>query len=82
VQFDDVELFILNNSDIGSAIQPKLLETLADTQKRKVLKIELAAVIDLGEHFIKATYQLEGDGLLVPPGYCDTKCCCSHCTLP
>lgn len=41
VQFGDVELFILNNSDIGSAIRPKLLETLADTQKRNMLKISL-----------------------------------------
>lgn len=30
-----------------------------------MLKIELAAVIDLGEHFVKTTYQLEGDGPLV-----------------
>lgn len=36
-----------------------------DTSKRGLLKLELAAVIDLGSHFVKATYNLEGDGPLV-----------------
>ena len=31
--------------------------------------MELAAVIDVGEHFIKATYNLEGDGALVLRSY-------------
>ena len=29
------------------------------------LKLELAATIDVGEHFVKATYFLEGDGPLI-----------------
>ncbi len=29
------------------------------------LKLELAAVIDIGTFFVKATYNLEGDGPLV-----------------
>ena len=29
------------------------------------LKLELAGTIDVGEHFVKATYFLEGDGPLV-----------------
>ena len=29
------------------------------------LKLELAATIDVGEHFVKATFFLEGDGPLV-----------------
>ena len=60
----DVEPFLRNN-DVGPAIRPKLLEILADTQKRNLLRTELTAVVDLGEHFVKATYQLEGDGPLV-----------------
>ena len=28
-------------------------------------KLELAATIDVGEHFVKATYFLEGDGPLI-----------------
>ena len=43
----------------------KLLEMLDDpTQKIKLL-MELAVIIDADEPFIKATYRLEGDGLLV-----------------
>lgn len=30
-----------------------------------LLKLELAATIDVGEHFVKATYFLEGDGPLI-----------------
>ena len=33
------------------------------------MKIELAAVIDIGSHFVKATYNLEGDGILGPRCY-------------
>ena len=29
------------------------------------LKMELAAVIDIGEQFVKSTYNLEGDGALM-----------------
>ena len=64
VQFGDVQLFLQNN-DVGPGIRPKLLEILTDTQKQSQLRIELAAVVDLGQHFVKATYQLEGDGPIV-----------------
>ena len=64
VQFGDVQLFLQNN-DVGPGIRPKLLEILTDTQKQSQLRIELAAVVDLGQHFVKVTYQLEGDGPIV-----------------
>ena len=32
--------------------------------KRSTLQIELAAIVDFGELFVKATYQLEGNGPL------------------
>ena len=35
-----------------------------DPQKAALLKIELASIIDWGEAFVKATYNLEGDGPL------------------
>ena len=35
-----------------------------DPQKTALLKIELASIIDWGEAFVKATYNLEGDGPL------------------
>ena len=37
---------------------------LQDSQKLVTLKIELAAIVDWGEPFIKATYNLKGDGPL------------------
>ena len=64
-QFGDLLPFFTNNTDIGPSIRPKLLEILNDAQKLAFLQIELAAVIDLGETFVKATYRLEGDGALV-----------------
>ena len=42
----------------------KLLSFFADDKKDK-LQVELAAVIDYGEEFVKTTYKLEGDGPLI-----------------
>ena len=64
VQFGEIKLFLVNNSDIGPSTRPKLLSFFDDPQKLNYLKIELAAVIDCGEPFVKATYKLEGDGPL------------------
>ena len=36
----------------------------SDRQKYEYLQLELAVVIDAGEPFVKATYNLEGDGAL------------------
>ena len=30
-----------------------------------MLKMELASVVDIGQYFVKVTYDLEGDGVLV-----------------
>ena len=40
-----------------------------DPQKRALLEVELAAVIDWGKMFVTATYSLEGDGPLVVDAY-------------
>lgn len=62
VQFGDVLPF-LQNEDIGSPVtKSKLLAFFTDAQKRAFLEIELAAVVDWGQPFVKATYSLEGDG--------------------
>ncbi len=63
-QFGDILVF-LNNDDVSSATSTKLLETMADVNKRGILQIEVAAVIDLGANFVKGTYALEGDCVLV-----------------
>ena len=65
LQFGDVKPFLTQNSDIGPHTRPKLLSFFEDTQKLHYLKIELAAVVDWGEAFVKATYNVEGDGPLV-----------------
>ena len=65
IQFGFIAPFLQKHEDIGPATQAKLLEILSQTQSLLLLKVELAAVIDLGEHFVKGTYRLEGDGYLV-----------------
>ena len=65
LQFGDIKPFLIKNSDIGPHTRPKLLSFFEDTQKLHYLKIELATVVDWGEGFVKATYNLEGDGPLV-----------------
>ena len=65
LMFEDVRLFLMNNADIGPACRRKLLQILNDPQQNSLLQIELAATIDLGQVFVKATYRLEGSGALV-----------------
>ena len=57
--------FLEENPDLAPATRRKLLSILQDSQKNSKLQLELAAVIDAGEPFVKATYKLEGDGALV-----------------
>lgn len=64
VHYGDVEPFLLGNSDIAPATNKKLVTFLQDKQKNTYFQLELASIIDWGEHFVKATYFLEGDGPL------------------
>ena len=73
VQFGDIEPFLRRNEDIGPALRPKLLEIISNVQTLSQLKLELAAVIDVGEYFVKSTYTLEGDGPLVLVCYEEIK---------
>ena len=61
LQFGYLEDFLKNNSDVSPATRTKLLSFFADPSN---LQVELAAITDYGEPFIKATYKLEGDGPL------------------
>ena len=65
VQFGDVEPFLHCNEDIAPATKSKLLSFFTDNKKKSKLKMELAIVIDYGQNFLKATYDLEGDGPLI-----------------
>ena len=64
IQFGEIEPFLNQNTDLGPSSRPRLLAILTNPEKLKHLKLELASVIDLGEFFVKATYNLEGDGPL------------------
>ena len=63
--FGDVKPFLEENDDIGPALRPKLL-TLVNGNPTTLcqLQVEIAAVVDWGEVFVKACYYLEGDGPL------------------
>ena len=64
VHFGDVEPFLKKNEDLPPVTRTKLLSFFTD-DKRDKLQVELAAVIDYGEEFVKTTYKLEGDGPLI-----------------
>ena len=59
--FNDVEVVLQRNDDLGAASRQKLLDIIQDHKKASILKIELAAVIDWGKAFVQATYNLEGN---------------------
>ena len=61
--FGDVEPF-LKEANVSPATIEKLLSVLRDPCEKKHLQVELAATIDAGMPFVKATYNLEGDGPL------------------
>ena len=60
-QFGDLVPFLEEISDVAPATRSKLHSLLGDSQKNTKLQLELASIIDCGEEFIKATYNLEGD---------------------
>ena len=70
-QFGDIKPFLEENQDIAPCLADHLRVLLEDQDRRKLLIMELAAVIDAGEPFVKvtATYIVEGDGLLVFSAY-------------
>ena len=63
--FGDVALFWETNSEISPATNQKLLEMLQNPITKSLIQVDLAAVVDAAEAFVKATYTLEGDGPLV-----------------
>lgn len=67
--FGDITPFIRDNPDVGARLHDRLLAMLEDNDFVKHLKLEMAIVVDLGVHLVKATYDLEGDGPLVLSSY-------------
>ena len=66
VQFGDVASFAEEAKDakVCPQLLPQLQAILSDPERLMNLKLELTATIDVGEHFVEATYFLEGDGPL------------------
>ena len=62
--YGDVEVFLRTNTDLAPATRMKLLVIFDDVQKKACLRVEVAATVDGGLPFVKATYNLEGDGPL------------------
>ena len=63
--FGFVEPFLRENEEICRSSRLHLLEIFDNPQDAQDLRLELAAVVDAGFHFVSATYFLEGDGPLL-----------------
>ena len=63
--YGDVEPFLRENDHLATATRGHLLELFNNQNDAADLKLELAALIDGGVHFVTGTYNLEGDGPLV-----------------
>ena len=62
--FGDVVPFLETNPEMSPTTNQKLLEMLQNPTTKSFVQVELAAVEDAGEAFVRATYTLEGDGPL------------------
>ena len=60
-KFGDVHPFLQEQTELSTTTRRKPLQILEDPVKRSRLQLELTAVIDASEPFVKATHLLEGD---------------------
>ena len=60
----------------------QLQNLLSDPESLVNLKLQLAVTIDVEEHFVKATYFLQGDGPLVFSCYEKLKAVAEACQAP
>ena len=83
-QFGDVARFLQEAAaeKIDPNIVPQLQDLLSDPESLVNFKLELAVIIDVGEHFVKATYFLEGDGPLVFSCYEKLQAFAEACQAP
>ncbi|CAB4040917.1 DNA-directed primase polymerase, partial [Paramuricea clavata] len=68
--------------NVAKRIVPQLQAIMSDPRRLIDLKLELAVTIDVGQHFVKATYYLEGDGPLVFSCYEKLKAVAEACQNP
>ena len=60
-----MQLFLDSNQDIAPRTADHLYVIIAYEDDKKTYVMELAAVVDAEEPFVKASYNLGGDGLLI-----------------
>ncbi len=65
LKFGDLQPFVDHNQDLSPKTMARLRMILDDEDRLRDLQLELAAVVDVGQHFVRATYNLEGDGPLI-----------------
>ena len=84
MQFGDIGRFLIEAEapKVGPQLLPQLQAILSDPVRLINLKLELAITIDFGEHFVKATYFLEGDGPLVLSCYEKLSAVARACQAP
>lgn len=84
VQFGDVEQFLreAKAAKLTPQIVPQIWETLSDQESRINLQLQLAAIVDVGDHFVTATYYLEGGGPLVFSCYEKLQAVAEACRVP
>ena len=79
--FGDVQPFLENNQDVAPRVADHLSAIIDDPEQLCRLKLELAVLVDIGQHFVKATYDLEGDNALVLCCYDRLQAVCNACRL-
>ena len=84
MQFGDIERFLIEAeaTNVGPQLLPQLQAIFSDPERLINLKLELAITIDVGEHFVKATYFLEGDSPLVLSCYEKLHAVAQACQAP
>ena len=84
MQFGDIERFLIEAeaTNVIPQLLPQLQAIFFDPERLINLKLELAITIDVGEHFVKATYFLEGDGTLVLSCYEKLHAVARACQAP
>ena len=61
---------------------PQIWETLSDQESQINLQLQLVAIVDVGHHFVTATYYLEGGGPLVFSCYEKLQAVAEACRVP
>ena len=60
-RFGEVQTFLDDNGDVAPKTMDHIRVIFNDEECRKELQLEMAAVVDAGQHFVRATYSLGGD---------------------